>query len=98
MGNGRSQYDKKDVHASGPRPGFPEDSVGETSSRFRIKLAHPAIGAEEVAAAAEALMSGVLTNGPHTIAFEEAFAIRHGVSFAVAFANGTVALSAIYLA
>ena len=45
-----------------------------------------------------ALFSGVLTNGPKTIEFETAFARRHNVQHGVAFANGTVALSAIYLA
>jgi perosamine synthetase len=45
-----------------------------------------------------ALFSGVLTNGPQTKAFEAAFAHRHEVSHAVAFANGTVALAAVYLA
>src|SRR5207247_8097550 len=65
---------------------------------FRIRLAHPDIGTEETDAAAEALLSGILTNGPRTRGFEEAFALRHAVSDAVAFANGTVALSAMYLA
>jgi len=44
-----------------------------------------------------ALFSGVLTNGPQTAAFEAAFARRHEVPHAVAFANGTVALAAIYI-
>jgi perosamine synthetase len=67
-------------------------------SRFRIRLAHPDIGAAEFAAVGEVLASGVLTGGPRTCRFEEAFAVKHGVPFAVAFANGTVALSAMYLA
>jgi perosamine synthetase len=66
--------------------------------RFRISLAHPDIGPEELTAVAEVLNSGVLTNGPRTRQFEDAFALRHEVPFAVAFANGTVALSATYLA
>jgi perosamine synthetase len=65
---------------------------------FRIRLAHPDLGPEELAAVGEVLASGVLTNGPRTRRFEDAFALRHEVPFGVAFANGTVALSAIYLA
>lgn len=63
----------------------------------RIRLAKPDVGEEEVAAIRAALLSGVLTNGPQTRDFEIAFAKRHEVAHAVAFANGTVALSAIYL-
>lgn len=63
-----------------------------------IKLASSDVGDEELAAIAAALGSGVLTNGPYTVAFEEAFARRHQVAHAVAFANGTVALAGIYLA
>ena len=65
---------------------------------FAIRLASPDIGQEEVEACRLALLSGVLTNGPRTTAFEEAFAQRHATSHAVAFANGTVALTAIYTA
>jgi perosamine synthetase len=63
----------------------------------RIRLAKPDIGEDEVAAVRSALLSGVLTNGPFTRDFEAAFAKRHEVAYAVAFANGTVALAAIYL-
>jgi perosamine synthetase len=63
----------------------------------RIRLAKPDIGEEEVAAIRSVLLSGTLTNGPWTRDFENAFAKRHEVAHAVAFANGTVALSAIYL-
>ena len=65
---------------------------------FKIRLASPDIGEEEVEAIRAVLQSGVLTNGPLTHRFEEAFAVRHQVEHAVAFANGTVALAAIYLA
>jgi len=64
----------------------------------KIRLANPDVGEEELDAIKNALFSGVLTNGPQTTAFEAAFARRHEVSHAVAFANGTVALAAIYLA
>jgi perosamine synthetase len=63
----------------------------------RIRLAKPDIGEEEVAAVRSVLLSGTLTNGPQTREFESAFAKRHEVAHAVAFANGTLALSAIYL-
>lgn len=66
-------------------------------SDFRIRLARPSIGEEELHAIEEVLKSGVLTNGPATQAFERAFAGYHGTSEAVAFANGTVALTAMYL-
>lgn len=56
------------------------------------------MGETELAAVREVFESGVLTNGPRTRAFEHAFAARHEVSHAVAFANGTLALTAIYLA
>lgn len=44
-----------------------------------------------------ALRTGVLTNGPHTDGFERCFAQRHQVEHGVAFANGTVALAAVFL-
>jgi perosamine synthetase len=70
----------------------------DTNPTPKIRLAKPDVGEEELEAIKAALFSGVLTNGPQTKAFETAFALRHDVSHAVAFANGTVALSAIYLA
>src|SRR5438128_3217250 len=64
----------------------------------KIRLASPDVGEEELQAIKAALFSGVLTNGPQTTAFEMAFARRHQVPYAVAFANGTVALAAVYIA
>ena len=64
----------------------------------RIRLSGYEAGEPEVEAIREVLLSGFLTNGPRTRAFEEAFARRHEVEHAVAVANGTVALAAIYLA
>ena len=63
----------------------------------QIRLAKTDVGAAELDAISAVLESGVLTNGPATVRFESAFAARHQTSHAVAFANGTVALSAIYL-
>jgi perosamine synthetase len=64
---------------------------------MRIRLASPEVGSEEIEAIGSVLRSGVLTGGPRTAEFEEVFAHRHQVDHAVAFANGTVALAAIYL-
>ena len=65
---------------------------------LRIRLACPDMGQEEFEAVRETLESGVLTKGFRTARFEEAFARRHDVAHAVAMANGTVALAAMYLA
>ncbi|MGH9205621.1 MAG: DegT/DnrJ/EryC1/StrS family aminotransferase, partial [Acidimicrobiales bacterium] len=67
------------------------------TSSMRIRLACPEVGDEEAEAIRRVLASGVLTNGPATREFEAAFAKRHHVEHAVAFANGTVALAAMYL-
>lgn len=61
-----------------------------------IRLARPDVGEDELAAIAEVFRSGILTDGPATAAFEQEFAARHRVEHAVAFASGTVALSAIH--
>src|SRR5438445_2671928 len=74
------------------------DNSAEMIGAPKIRLASPDVGEEELLAIKAALFSGVLTNGPQTAAFEAAFARRHEVPHAVAFANGTVALAAIYLA
>lgn len=67
-------------------------------SGVRIRLARTWTGEEELQAIREVLESGVLTNGPRTAEFERVFALRHDVAHAVAFANGTVALAAMYRA
>ena len=64
----------------------------------RIRLARSDVGDEEVEAIRAVLASGFLTNGPRTKEFEAAFAARHATAHGVAFANGTVALQALYLA
>jgi perosamine synthetase len=79
-------------------PTGPKDTGVDTNWVPKIRLASPDVGEDELDAIKTALFSGVLTNGPRTTAFETAFASRHQVPHAVAFANGTVALAAIYLA
>jgi perosamine synthetase len=71
---------------------------GPARPQPRIRLASPVTGEEEVDAVREVLASGILTNGPATRRFEDAMAERHGTAFAVAVANGTVGLAAMYLA
>jgi perosamine synthetase len=76
----------------------PQDRLASAQPTPTIRLASPDVGDEELEAIKSALFSGVLTDGPHTAAFEDVFAHRHAVSHAVAFSNGTVALAGIYLA
>ncbi len=64
----------------------------------RIRLASPDLGEEEIEAVTRVLRGHVLTNGPETQAFEREFADYHGAEHGVAFANGTVALTAMYTA
>ena len=68
-----------------------------TTDRRGIRLARPDLGEPELAAINEVFRSGILTDGPATVAFENAFAALHQVEHAIAFANGTVALAGIYL-
>jgi perosamine synthetase len=71
--------------------------VASSSPNPRIRLAHPDVGPEELDAIARTLGSGVLTNGPETAAFEREFAEYHQVEHGVAFANGTLALMAMFV-
>jgi perosamine synthetase len=85
-------------------PAFEYDPLSEVSTDEgfrptpRIRLASPVTGEEEIEAVREVLASGILTNGPWTRRFESAMAERHGTEHAVALANGTVALAAMYVA
>lgn len=65
---------------------------------WRIGLARPDVGDEEIAAVSRVLRGPILTAGPETEAFESEFAAYHGAREGVAFANGTVALIAMYAA
>ena len=57
-----------------------------------IPVMRPWIGAEEAAAAAEAVSSGWVAQGPRVAEFEEAFASAIGVGHAVALSSCTTAL------
>jgi len=72
-------------------------SFGDRNER-PIGLVKYEWGEEEIVAIREVLASGTLTGGAQTARFESAFARTHHVDHAVALANGTVALTAIYLA
>lgn len=57
------------------------------------RVVFPAADRAEIAAAVEEILaSGVLTLGPYTLAFEQAFAHAHAARHAVAVASGTAAL------
>lgn len=65
---------------------------------WRIALARPDLGEEEISAVSRVLRGSILTGGPETEAFESEFAAYHRAGHGVAFANGTVALVALYAA
>ena len=79
----------KFVAAEGRWPG---DAEG------RIPMAWPDIGDAERYAAVEALLSGILCDGPEVAALEAEFAARVNAKHAIATASGTAALEASYLA
>jgi dTDP-4-amino-4,6-dideoxygalactose transaminase len=63
-----------------------------------IRLASPDIDESEIAAAAEALRSGQLVQGPRVAAFERELAERTGAPHVAAVSNGTAALHLALLA
>jgi dTDP-4-amino-4,6-dideoxygalactose transaminase len=63
-----------------------------------VRLARPALGADELAQVERVLASGQLTLGPVLAEYEAAVAAAAGTSFAVGCANGTAALHLAYLA
>ena len=60
----------------------------------------PQFDAEQIAAASSVLASGKVNTwtGQHTTTFEQEFATWCGTSHSIAMANGSLALSAAYLA
>ena len=69
-----------------------------TEVNWRIPLAHPELGEEEVTAVAEVIRSNWLTMGPVTAEFEAAFAEKLNVKHAIAVTNCTAALHLANLA
>ena len=61
-----------------------------------IPIARPDVGAEEAAAVAEVLASGMIVQGRKVAELEERWAEFVGVKHAIAVSNGTVALMCIY--
>jgi perosamine synthetase len=73
-------------------------TVSAGYTQWRIGLARPDVGEEEIEAVSRVLRGPILTNGPETAAFEREFAGLHGAEHGVAFANGTVALVGLFAA
>lgn len=63
----------------------------------QVRLAAPDLGEDELDAVRRVFASGMLTNGPALASFEGSFASYHQAEHGIAFANGTVALTAMYL-
>jgi dTDP-4-amino-4,6-dideoxygalactose transaminase len=70
----------------------PDHGVTSPGSRSPIPVMRPWIGAEEAAAAAAAVSSGWVAQGPRVAQFETAFAAAIGVDEAVAVSSCTTAL------
>lgn len=69
-----------------------------SAPKWRYALAETTLGPEEAQTAKEVVESGWLSMGPRTLAFEEAFAAKHGAKHAIAVTNGTAALHLSLLA
>ena len=63
-----------------------------------IPIAKPLLGTDEVVAITDAIMSGIIAEGPRVSDFEQAFADQIGVEHTVAVNSGTAALHAALLA
>ena len=63
-----------------------------------VPIAKPLLGADEVVAVTDAIMSGIIAEGPRVANFEQAFADYIGVEHAIAVNSGTAALHAALLA
>lgn len=69
-----------------------------TSSQPMLPYGRAVIDEDDIAAVAEILRAGVLTDGPAVEAFEKAFAAATGAAEAVAASSGTTALHLVTLA
>jgi perosamine synthetase len=67
-------------------------AAAESATRDFVPVARPHLGAEEVAAAERAILSGWVTQGPEVAAFEREFAAFVGAPYACAVSSGTTAL------
>ena len=63
-----------------------------------IPIAKPLLGADEAQAVTDAIMSGIIAEGPRVANFERAFADLIGIEHAIAVNSGTAALHAAMLA
>lgn len=64
-------------------------------SKYRVRIAEPDIGEEEIKAVVDVLKSGWLAHGPIVEEFERKFAEYVGVRHAIAVVNGTAALKTL---
>ena len=67
-------------------------AAGQTTGSAKIPVMVPWLGEEEAEAAAEAVRSGWVAQGPRVAEFERAFAARVGAAHGVAVSSGTTAL------
>ena len=75
-----------------PEAGVPEAGTPEAQTPARIPVMVPWLGEEEAEAAAEAVRSGWVAQGPRVAEFERAFAAEVGAAHGVAVSSGTAAL------
>jgi perosamine synthetase len=69
-----------------------EQTPGQASAPERIPVMKPWLGEEEARAAADAVLSGWVAQGPRVAEFERAFAARVGAAHGVAVSSCTAAL------